>query len=661
MTSSPRRSRHGLRRRWRRRIVAGAIGLFGLAVVAIGLRGLLPERGDRAAAERALWTALTRLEGGNLSGARAAAGQAVTADPAWGLAHAVLARSQLAVDDGAGASASLDRAKAAGFDMRRVSQLRARALLLGGDIAGARRALNASDPRFRAYNELVRAELALRSGDYRAALATLDAAVAARPGDAAAWTALARTRRAAADLRGAIVASERAVAIDPRSTQALLLRGQLVRDQYGLVAALPWFESAIARDPGNHDALIEYAATLGEVGRTRHMLAAARRATQVRGGSPQALYLQATLAARAGKFDLARDILDHMNGAMDDVPGVMLLKGALDLRQGDEEQAILRLRELLARQPMNLSARRLLAAAYARSDASRNAITALTPILRRSDADGYSLTLAARAFERIGDRVRAAPLLDRAAFPARGPAAAFAPDDGLSTLRNDATRAGAGPIAEIGLIRGLIATGDAVAALDRARIVAAANPGVPAAQMLLGDAWMLANRPTNAIDPYTRAVQMRFDEPTTLKLVEALDRAGRRADAARTLTLFLSQNPGNIAALRLSANWQIAGGEDAAAIVTLEELRLRLGDRDAALLAALALANVGAGDGARALEYGTAAYALQPQNPAVADAYGVALLANGDRTGARDLLRKAVSLAPGNAGIAAHLRDAATP
>ncbi len=43
-----------------------------------------------------------------------------------------------------------------------------------------------------------------------------------------------------------------------------------------------------------------------------------------------------------------------------------------------------------------------------------------SPSSPASDADGYALTLAARGFERIGDRDSASHFLDRAAFPATG-------------------------------------------------------------------------------------------------------------------------------------------------------------------------------------------------------------------------------------------------
>ena len=91
----------------------------------------------------------------------------------------------------------------------------------------------------------------------------------------------------------------------------------------------------------------------------------------------------------------------------------------------------------------------------------------------------------------------------------------------------------------------------------------------------------------------------------------------------------------------------------------VEAVRRIAGNRDAALLADLALAYAGSsadGDAAVASRYGSAAYRLAPMNAAVCDAYAVALAAAGNLDGARQLAAKAVSLAPGDPLIAAHAR-----
>jgi Flp pilus assembly protein TadD len=205
------------------------------------------------------------------------------------------------------------------------------------------------------------------------------------------------------------------------------------------------------------------------------------------------------------------------------------------------------------------------------------------------------------------------------------------------------------------LIRALIAQGDKTGALARAQGIAARHPGVPAAHLLVGDTLMLMDRFADAAAAYRSAADMRFDESTMLRLVEALDRAQRRADAANVLALFLSQNPVDVAALRLSGKWQLAAGDYNAAVDTLELLRARIGDGDAGLNADLATAYSGANEFAAAADFGEAAYALTPANPVVADAYGWALYKNGDTPAAVELLQKAVVLAPHHAGLRWHL------
>ncbi|MFN4103051.1 MAG: hypothetical protein ACK4GB_01845 [Tepidimonas sp.] len=57
------------------------------------------------------------------------------------------------------------------------------------------------------------------------------------------------------------------------------------------------------------------------------------RAMEVRPRSPQALYLQAVLAARAQRFDLARQLLTRAGGGVGQLPGGLLLGGATALKR----------------------------------------------------------------------------------------------------------------------------------------------------------------------------------------------------------------------------------------------------------------------------------------------------------------------------------------
>jgi tetratricopeptide (TPR) repeat protein len=635
-------------------VVLGGLGAFAVAIAAFVL--FSPGRVDAAGEGGSpVERSASLLKASNPTAAKAAALDAVRAAPNSGQAHLALAQAMLALDDGVGAEGEIQRAVDMGFDAKFIPQYRAHALLLQGDPDRAIAEADKAIPQYRAYALRIRARALSQQGKYDDAQAALDEAMRITPQDAGLWTDLGRFRYATGDLRGAVQAAQQAVKLDAGNARALLLRGELVRSQYGLVASLPWFEAALKPDGYFHDALIEYAATLGDAGRTQDSLAATRRALEARPGSPKAFYLQAVIAARAGDDDLARDLLEKTGGALDDMPGMLLLGSTLDIEAGDYEQAIEKLNELVAVQPMNLTARKLLASALLRTDSARNAIDILRPVVARGDADSYSLTLAARGFERIGDRAAAAKLLDRAAYPATAESGAFSADDSVAVLDAPAAGQPGNPDTAVPLIRAMIAQGNKAGALAKAQALVRDNPGVPGAQLLFGDMLMLGDRFADAAAAYRLAADLRFDEPTMLRLVEALDRGGHRQDAANVLALFLSQNPIDVAALRLSGDWQLAAGDYDAAIDTFENLRARIGDGDAALNADLAMAYSGAGEDKIALDFGEAAYQLAPANPATADAYGWALYQSGDADGAVELLQKAVALAPRHAGLRWHL------
>ncbi len=630
-------------------------GVAGLSAVGAALAWTQPARADAADARVAIAQALGQFERGHWTAARDRAQAATAADPDWGFAQAVLARTHLALGEGAAAEGAIDRAIRGGFDAARAHQLRAHARLLQGDTSGAIADADRATPRYRGYAVRIKAQALAAQGNVAAALPLFDRVLAERPGDAGAWAALGRVRMSAGDMTGAINAAAMAVRADPASPDALELRAETVRAQYGLVASLPWFEAALRRDPRHHDTLIEYAATLGDAGRNVAMLTAVRRAMAVRPDSAQGYYLQAVLAARAGDMATARSVLQRAGDRLSDVPAALLLSASIDLSEGAHAQAAAPLRALVARQPTNVTARKLLALALLHGDAARDALAFILPAAQRSDADSYTLTLTARALERIGDRAAAAAMLDRAASPARGRSTAFAPDAAIGELAARARTTPGDPAVAVPYIRALLATGDLAQATRAAQMVADANPGAPAAQLVLGDTLAAGGRFAAAATAYARAAATRFDEPTMLRLVDARDRAGQRREASAALSLFLGQNPNNVTALRLAGQWQLAAGDAAAAVDTLETLRTMVGDRDAALLADLSAAYALAGQSGPAVDYAAAAYALAPANPLVVDAYARALVRAGNAGAALPLAVKAVRLAPGHAGIRLHL------
>jgi tetratricopeptide (TPR) repeat protein len=571
------------------------------------------------------------------------------------------ARTYLLLGDGEAAQAELKRARALGVAESETGHLMAHALLLRGQAEGAAVEARKAGPAHSAYAARMLGRANQLMGRMEEAAAAFNRALAAASRDGAVWADIADFRRATGETAGAIEAADRAVALSPRNVEALRLRGELTRGQYGLAAAMPWFDRALEIDPANVAVLIERAATLGDLGRTREMLADTRRILSVSPDNPSAYYLQAMLAARGRDYALARSLYRRTGGAFDDRPAAMLLAGTIELGTGNGALALAPLKRLLKAQPGNLKARRLLGSAQWQSGDAAAAADTLRPLADRADADAYTLSIIGKAYARLGDEAAAARYLGRAAAPRSSATAALDDplgDGELAALRRDAA---ASPDAapQVVLIRALLGRGLGPEALERARQLQAAAPGAPDAHVLVGDALAIQGDYAGAAIAYRRAANLAFNEPVALRLIEALRNSGDELGATKVLTLFLQQNPQNVSAQTMAANAYLQAKRWPEAIALYEGVRKRLGNNDAVLLNNLAWAYAETGDYDRALPLARRAWTLEPRNPVTADTLGWLLFRSGDdKVRGLALLEQAARGAPTDEDIRAHLRDA---
>ncbi|MDT9599177.1 tetratricopeptide repeat protein [Sphingosinicella rhizophila] len=612
-------------------------------------------QGDESA-EAAYRKGLLALEQGQPRTARIEFLNAIKAQPGNGRIRIAQALTYLQLGDGIAAEAELVRARQLGVSVSDTGHLMAHALILQDQPDRAVAEAKQAGPAYAAYAARMRGRAAMLLGDEQDALAAFEDALAAAPSDSAAWTDLARFRRSTGDLAAAIAAADKAAKLDPRSVEALTLRGELTRRQYGLGAALPWFDRAIEIDPDNVGVLLERAITYGDLGRMGAMLADARKVLAIAPGNPVAYYLQAMLAARGRNFELADAIFRRTKGALDDQPAAMLLAGAIAFETGSTAEAVKWLDRLVALQPDNGKARRLLAAAHMRAGDADAVLAVLRPLADRPDADAYTLTLMGQALASKGDREGASLYYARAAQPASRNASALLADpldpQTLDAWRADADAAPDDAGLQIRLIRGLLATGLGGEALQRSRRLQAAHPGTPETHMLVGDAFGIQGDFAAAAGAYRRAANLSFTEPVALRLIEALRNAGDQAGAALVLRLFLQQNPQNVPAQMLAANSLMQAEGWDGAIRIYENLRLRIGNRDATLLNNLAWAYSETGDHDRALPLARRAWQLDRNNPATADTYGWLLFKSGkNKAQGLALLEQAARGAPSDADI----------
>jgi tetratricopeptide (TPR) repeat protein len=576
---------------------------------------------------------------------------AIKADPEWIDARVAQAEVLLGLYDGIGAEAELDRAVQLGLDPAKVRHLYGHAYSLQGKAQRARDELLTNDipPENQGYAARIMGKVALQMGDEQLAGAAFNRAMELDRKNPDLWVDIARFRADSGDQAGATNAVDEAVKLDPDNIRALQYRGELLRFQFGLGAALPWFERALQIDPNDVPLLTEYAATLGDMGRMTDMLVVARKILALDGRNPRAFFMQAVLAARAGKYGLARRLMQQTGGTIDDVPAVMLVQGIIEQAEGNQNAAVDKFRRLLSIQPNNRQVQNLLARSLYLAGSAADAIDVLKPQVNRSGADPYALWLAGRALEAMGERGQAAAVMNRAAIHDFGRESAFVAQAPLSVLRAEAQRNANDARVVVPYIRALYIAGDYDTAFAEAKRLQQGNRGASAAHVLVADVAVMLGNYDEALDALEQARSIRFSEPVMLRLIEVLRAKGAMQQSGEILAQYLKYNPGSIAGQRWMAYAHLETESWAVAAHILENLRLRIGENDALIMAGLTQAYTGLGQTEKAIAAGRIAYRVQPSSPVVSHLYGLALLADESRQ--RDgisLLEKAVAIMPDN-------------
>lgn len=524
--------------------------------------------------------------------------------------EAALGAAAAAADrgDGIAAEVELRKALAAGAERNAVAARMGQALLLQGDLRKAREWLEQGQFAdqdavlgWRMTGLLLRQE-----GRLAEAGQAYDKALALRPDDPLLWVDIARLRYQGGEHLLAIEGAERALAIAPNNPRAVELRAQLLNDQAGPVAAIPLLEQGLKAAPDDLPLLTSYAAGLGEAGRAVDMLKVVRRIRELSRGSPVPYYYQAVIAARAGKTDLARNLLTRLGNRLDQMPAALLLQAALELEAGNSAMAVDMLERLDRRQPFNSRVQLLLARGWLEVEDHTRLRQRFGNAAAQPDASPYLLSIMGRSFERTGDRETAAAFLERAAR-----------EDGLPTV---AQAAPDGALA--GSFEGMV---------------------------LAGDQALLRGNRSEAFNAYQRAAQVRYPDWLLLRSVVAVGPAEGPALIWRYQAAF----PGSLLTPRLGAITAGQQGNWREARRLLENVSQRAGRADPRLLADLALAQLQDGDAAAALASAEQASRLHRASPIAAQVRAMALVRLGREPDlARSLLNKAAAMGRSDPGLA---------
>ncbi|QUL38857.1 lipopolysaccharide assembly protein LapB [Erythrobacter sp. JK5] len=439
------------------------------------------------------------------------------------------------------------------------------------------------------------ARFEMREGRLDDAGVLLDQARTIEPDNPGLWVTIARLRFSGGEHLTALEAADYALELGPDYAPALLLRAQLVRDAHGLADAIPWFESAVAADPANVELLVDYAATLGDLGRYRDMLAIVRRAAEIDRTYPGIYYLQAVLAARAGDPVLARSLLERsgMSGR-GGVPAAILLDALTDLQQANNDKAAETLDALHERQPGNIRVLELLAQALWFSGRDQELVERFGARALSPDASPYLTMLVGRAHERLGDRAAAAPLFERAsgAYQVRLTVLGSTPFGRAELPQSTAE------------LRDLVSAGDLAGAGRVADDLLQRFPLSSDAHALAGDIAFAGGDPETALERYRVAAAIRRPWPLTRKIIAAYRAYGDDTAADTLLARHVVGEPNNAEALLMLAE-RSAQADDWLRVAVLLDHAIALGAGNDPKLIALradAAAALGREDEARGFD-----------------------------------------------------------
>ncbi|MEE4350897.1 MAG: XrtA/PEP-CTERM system TPR-repeat protein PrsT [Pacificimonas sp.] len=332
------------------------------------------------------------------------------------LARILLARTSLALGNPVEAQTQLERAEAAGVSERKLRHLFAHALLMQGDIDEARDLLGASgtEPQFAAYAARLRGQLAVNDREFETAEREFNRALALAPNDPDTVNAVARFLVGTGQLQPARDLLQNILDQRPGHLSTLIAMGDIVRRMEGLEASLPYFSRAIEVDGNSIPALLERAATYGDLERDEESRADIQRVNRLIDGHPMARYLEAVLETRAGNTDRARELMQQTSGRLESFAPAMMLQGLLALDAGNVEVATEYLGNLVGRIPNSITARKLYATAQLERGDPTGAYATVKPIIDAGAADARTLAIAGSAQARLGNQNEAQELLEQA-------------------------------------------------------------------------------------------------------------------------------------------------------------------------------------------------------------------------------------------------------
>lgn len=637
---------------------------------------------------------------GQLRAAEIELKNAVRTDQSNMTAHYRLAVIQLRLGEAAAAEHEASVARAGGYDPEKVvpvlleaylMQKKYRELLQDFPATSGSPALRAGELVARGY-----AQLSLqRPDDAKASfdLAQQLAPKAPQPVLAEAKMALERH-----DLASAETLFDRVLTLSPNSNEALVGKATVMQEKGDNAKALSLLSKAIAGSPDYAPARLARAQILMSEHKDAEAKAdvdAVRAAQPLNGG---AIYMEVLFAVKKADYQKADAELQKISGMLAVIPRGYYVQALVQYNLHELDQAADSARRYAARYPDDMAGAKLLGLIELSLGHASQTVDTLSKFSSNGKADVGALDLLGRAYAQLGRTSDALATFDKAVKLAPKNAAlqmrlgatelrAGDTADAVKDLETSLDLAPSPPAAEM-LVMTDLGAGRWQSAADAATRLQKAEPQSPIPGNLLGLV-ALAQFDLPAADNQFSDLAKKYPNyiPARLNLAQVDALQGKSGEAADLLQGILAKEPTNGVALTRLVNLLLRDKKNDAAIAVAEkahsaapsnpaitaglvDLYLRLGHKDQAL----ALARLESGEDTPAtfpliLARARAEFAtgfktegvqtfhrlliIAPQRADLRVQYASALLASGDKDGARQALDEALRILPDNPQVAA--------
>ena len=499
------------------------------------------------------------------------------------------------------------------------------------------------------------AELGLRHFD--AAEQAFREAVKIKPEETRALVGIAQSLVNRGRIGEAEQQTDAALQTTPDLVEAQVLKGELRRINRDMQGAVDWFGKAIAQRPTNALARLGRAASLIDLNRDAEAEPDLKAILAVAPKHPMAKYLYALTLAKKRDYAAAKETLTEAGAALDDHLPSLFLKGAVAYALNEQEQSQQSLVRYLDRVPQNARARKLLAAAYVRSNQPAKALEVLKPIENDADLDSQTFTLLGSSYMQMGDVSKGTEYFQKAAeaSPERAgirtqlaisKLAQGKTDDAEADLEialdvdKDATQAGI----LLSLVR--LRKGEFDDAAKSAEQLRKSLPDSPLPTNLLGAVYLGKGDAAKAREMFNESLKKKADfVPARMNLAQLDMRENKPDQAKNEYNAILKTDARNVGALLGLASVAVAE-KNADQAVQWYTRAIDVEPRNITPRMRLVSFYTETGNPQKALSTARDMNATVPNRPEVLEVLGRSEIAVGNAANAQEAFKKLVELAP---------------